>query len=115
MTGIDVEESVFDDPRFDLLAGALRCLHDRWHALGRCLRIWHQCANRGTHTIRPVELAECLGVREPLTESAQKLAIEAFVTIADLGSQDGDLIRVRGIGANSIALAGDCEPKTEES
>ena len=96
MARINVDDYAFDDPRFALLASALRCLRDRWHALGRCLRIWHLCASRRTDTLRPVELAECLGVRKPLTDSAQKLAVEAFVTTADLGEWDGEAIRVRG-------------------
>lgn len=96
MARINVDDYAFDDPRFAILAGALRCLRDRWHALGRCLRIWHLCASRRTDTVRPVELAECLGVRKPLTDAAQKVAVEAFVTTANLGEWHGDVIRVRG-------------------
>ena len=129
MTRITVNDDAFDDPRFALLAHALPCLHDRWHALGCSAHIWHMCASRHTNTIRPAELAECLGVAKPLSESAQKLAVDAFVTIADLGTWVGDVIRVRGIGGTGrriddvvhalttaqLAEPGDSEPSTEET
>ena len=96
MARVNVESYAFDDPRFDLLADALRSLRDRWHALGCCLRIWHQCASRRTDSVRPAELARLLCIRKPLTEAAQDLAVHAFVTIADLGERVGDRVRVRG-------------------
>ena len=79
MARINVDDYAFDDPRFDILARSLRHIRDRWHALGCCLRVWHLCASRRTDTLRPVELATCLGVRKPLTEEAQDLAVSAFV------------------------------------
>ena len=95
MARINVDDHAFDDPRFTVLAESLQCLSDRWHALGCCLRIWHQCASRRTDTIRPAELAICLGMPEPLTAATQKRAVEAFVTAAELGEWNGDVIRVR--------------------
>lgn len=94
MARIKVQSYTFDDPRFDVLAGALRRLCDRWHALGCCLRVWHLCANRRTETIRPVELAQCLGLRRPLEVKTQERAVEAFVDIAGLGERCDGVVRV---------------------
>lgn len=94
MARINVDDYAFDDPRFDILAASLRTMRDRWHALGCCLRIWHLCASRHTDTLRPVELAICLGVRKPLTSEAQELAVSAFVDTADLGEWQGEVIRI---------------------
>ena len=95
MAQINVDDHAFDDLRFTVLADSLPCLNDRWHALGCCVRIWHQCASRRTDNIRPAELAICLGIPEPLTAAAQERAVEAFVTAAELGERNGDVIRVR--------------------
>ena len=61
MARINVDDYAFDDPHFDVLARSLRCLCDSWHALGCCLRVWHQCASRRTDTIRPAQLGEWQG------------------------------------------------------
>ncbi len=53
MARINVESYAFDDPRFVILARAMR-YRDRDHTLGKCLRIWHLCVNRRTDCIEPL-------------------------------------------------------------
>ncbi len=92
MARISIDSYAFDDPRFAILAEALR-YRNRWQAIGHCLRVWHQCAHR-TSIIRPVELAVLLGVRKPLAPESQARAVEAFVELAGLGEQldDGSIL-----------------------
>lgn len=95
MARVNVDSYAFDDPRFGLLAAAVRHLKDRDHALGKCLRVWHLCASRQIDRMRGVELAACLGYRKPV--EAESEAIEAFCELAGLGEHlvDGT-IRIRG-------------------
>lgn len=94
MARVNVDSYAFDDPRFALLAQAVRHLRDRDHALGKCLRIWHQCASRSTDRLRPVELAVCLGYRKPVEDAEDAAA--AFCDVAGLGERAGNEVRIKG-------------------
>lgn len=96
MARIVVDSYAFDDPRFDHLAALLSCIRDADHARGRCLRIWHHCASRSVDSIRPAELAQCLGLKRFWLPEMQERAVHAFCT-ADLGELQADgTVKVRG-------------------
>ncbi len=105
MIRVRIDSYSFDDPRFGLLAEVLG-YHNRWQALGQCLRVWHYCAGRQTTRIRALDLAVLLDVRNPHTEDGEADAIEAFVDIAGLGERlDDDSIRVLGISLDAMGVS----------
>lgn len=98
-----MDSYAFDDPRFAILAAAVRHLKDDDHARGKCLRIWHQCASRSTDRLRPIELAHCLGYRKPLETG--KDAVVAFCDIAGLGERAGAEVRIKGTAGRTDYVA----------
>lgn len=114
MARVNLDSYAFDDPRFELLASAVRHFRDRWHALGYVTRVWHACASRCVKALRPVELAGLLGYRKPLEQHED--AARAFCDAAGLGErlQDGT-IRIRGTDGRTDYLDGDSDELADQA
>lgn len=114
MARVNLDSYAFDDPRFDLLASAVRHFRDRWHALGYVTRVWHACASRSVKQLRAVELAGLLGYRKPLEQHED--AVTAFCDAAGLGErlEDGT-IRIRGTDGRTDYLEDDSDELADQA
>lgn len=114
MARVNLDSYAFDDPRFELLAAAVRHFRDRWHALGYVTRVWHACASRSVKHLRAVELAGLLGYRKPLEQHED--AARAFCDAAGLGErlQDGT-IRIRGTDGRTDYLEDDSDEMVDQA
>jgi hypothetical protein len=114
MARVNLDSYAFDDPRFELLASAVRHFRDRWHALGYVTRVWHACASRSVKQLRAVELAGLLGYRKPLEQHED--AATAFCDAAGLGErlEDGT-IRIRGTDGRTDYLEDDGDELADQA
>jgi hypothetical protein len=82
---ISVEQKALSDPRFTALAAA-ESLTDRDHALGRMVRVWNECIERGAYALPPWIVCSIFGSQSS----------PASLVACDLAEWDGDNLRIKG-------------------